>query len=262
MSRKPEPSNSSPTPGSKKGHLKSDPFRFVLRSYIQSPTTQPADTVIYHNDYWVFIQDKFPKSQIHCLLVSRDPAISELHPCTALSKPKFLAAAREEVKRAKSIVAAEARRRWGTTSAKEKARRDAMEKLLESADEIGEDKEMSPEERQAELEAQLPSGRDWESEILVGVHAHPSLYNVHIHILTPDRFSEKMKHKKHYNSFQTRFLVGLDEFPLPEDQREGQGRGRYLKGDLECWRCKKKFGSHFAELKRHLEEEYEDWRQL
>jgi aprataxin len=33
-----------------------------------------------------------------------------------------------------------------------------------------------------------------------------------------------------------------------------------LKKDLVCWRCGKGFGGRFAELKRHLEEEFEAWR--
>lgn len=68
-----------------------------------------------------------------------------------------------------------------------------------------------------------------------------------------------MKHKKHYLSFTTSFLVGLDEFPLEE------GSERFKPGDwpnweMKCWRCGKGFGNKFKKLKGHLEEEFEAWK--
>ena len=94
---------------------------------------------------------------------------------------------------------------------------------------------------------------------MVGVHAHPSMAHLHIHVLSVDRVSECMKHRKHYNSFATPFFVRLEEFPLAEGDR---GRGAYLENELVCWRCGRGFGRGFARLKRHLQEEFEGWKRV
>lgn len=49
---------------------------------------------------------------------------------------------------------------------------------------------------------------------MAGVHSHPSMNHLHVHVLSVDRRSERMKHRKHYNSFATGFFVGVEEFPL------------------------------------------------
>jgi len=56
--------------------------------------------------------------------------------------------------------------------------------------------------------------------------------------------------------------VELDEFPL--------GKGGNLKrikeiqhwpeSSLVCWKCHKDFKNKFAQLKKHLEEEFEIWK--
>jgi len=72
-----------------------------------------------------------------------------------------------------------------------------------------------------------------------------------------------MRHKKHYNSFATPFLVPIEDFPLDEgDVRRHPGREGYLDRELVCWRCGKGFGRKFKELKGHLEEELEEWKRL
>ena len=108
----------------------------------------------------------------------------------------------------------------------------------------------------------LPPGRDWSKSIISGVHLSPSMNHLHIHILSTDRFSPCMKHRKHYNSFNTPFLIPVEDFPLGEgDERLKKGVGRtYLESELRCWRCGKGFGNRFARLKEHLEEEFDKWK--
>ena len=108
---------------------------------------------------------------------------------------------------------------------------------------------------------QLPEGRDWENELMAGVHAGPSMNHLHIHIISKDRHSECLKHRKHYNSFATPFFVRLEEFPLAaDDPRKAKDRGGWLRVGMRCWRCGRDFGNKFAELKRHLDEEFVEWR--
>lgn len=157
----------------------------------------------------------------------------------------FLAQVRTEVEKVKGLVASELRRLYGKFSAKEVARREAME--LDSPPEV------------------LPPGRDWNTEIISGIHAGPSMNHLHIHILSVDRYSPCMKHRKHYNSFATPFLIRLEEFPLAEgDPRGNPKKHGYLadclESDLRCWRCGRNFRNKFARLKDHLDEEFEGWK--
>lgn len=211
-----------------------------LGAYLEHPESFPSSTVIYFTDDFVVVHDLYPKSTVHLLLLPRDPEKFTQHPFDALEDPEFLAKAKQETDKLKRIAASELRRRFGRFSRSEKARSEAMES----------DPAPEPED--------LPPGRDWESEIHVGIHAHPSMNHLHIHVISADRYSERMKHRKHYNSFATPFFVPIEDFPLAQDdvrRREG-----YLKWDLKCWRCGKNFGNKFAQLKGHLEDEFEEWK--
>jgi aprataxin len=117
----------------------------------------------------------------------------------------------------------------------------------------------SPDSPTPEQRAALPLGRDWLSEIQVGVHTHPSMNHLHIHIFSRDMYSPCLKHKKHYLSFNSSFLVRLDEFPLE------MGSPRFHPGDwpswdMTCWRCGMNFKNRFARLKEHLDDEFEEWK--
>lgn len=217
--------------------------RGALLSYIQHPTSFPPSRVISHSDDFVAIHDLYPKSTVHLLLLPRDFTKYDLHPFEALGDTIFLAQVRKEVLALSKLAAGELRRRYGSFSAQETARNTAMQA------------DPPP--------AKLPSGRDWEKEIVVGIHAHPSMNHLHIHIISKDRVSECMRHRKHYNSFATPFFVPLDAFPLAEDdKRRHPGREGYLNSDLKCWRCAKNFGNKFQHLKAHLEEELDVWKRL
>ncbi|ERF71592.1 hypothetical protein EPUS_00581 [Endocarpon pusillum Z07020] len=214
-----------------------------LGTYIANPASFPPTVVISHNPDYVTIRDLYPKSSIHLLVLPRNPAKSHLHPFEALdgSDPSFLTSVRAECAKAKSLAASELRRRFGNFSTQDQAREAAL-----SADPAPDD---------------LPPGRDWSAEIMVGVHAVPSMSHLHIHVISMDRHSDRLKHRKHYNSFSTPFFVPLDDFPLAdEDDRRWPGREGYLKRDFRCWRCGKGFGKEFKRLKEHLEEEFEDWK--
>ena len=204
-----------------------------------SPTKFPA--VIYHNKDFVAIYDGFPKSSVHVLLLPLNPEKTLLHPFEAFEDPQFLASVKSEVKKLKALVASELRRLYGKHSTSEQARIHAMESEPPLA--------------------VLPPGRNWENEVLSGIHSGPSMNHLHIHVLSVDRHSSCMKHRKHYNSFATPFLIDVDDFPLdPEDARRDPGGQHYLRSDLTCWKCRRNFGTNFAGLKQHLSQEFEEWR--
>lgn len=215
--------------------------RNALQVYIRSPSSFPSSIVLAHNESFVSIHDAFPKSSLHTLLLPRDPHKSLQHPFDALADPDFLAQVRARAAWQTTLVAAELRRMYGAGSAADAARNAAL------------DADPPP--------AQLPAGRDWEAEVMVGVHAHPSMTHLHVHIMSVDRRSECVKHRKHYNSFSTLFFVDLKDFPLAvDDPRRHPGREGYLDSEFKCWRCGKGYGKKFKALKDHLEEEFQAWK--
>jgi aprataxin len=221
------------------------PRRGGLGTYIADPTSFPPSVVISHTPDFVTIHDLYPKSTIHLLVLPRHPQKTHLHPFEALnnSDSTFLTSLRAECTKAQSLAASELRRRFGSTSAQDQAREAAL-----SAD---------------PAPKTLPAGRDWSADIMVGVHAVPSMSHLHIHVLSVDRHSDCVKHRKHYNSFSTPFFVPLGDFPLGDaDERRWPGREGYLKRDFTCWRCGRGFGNEFKRLKAHLEEEFEEWKRV
>lgn len=218
-----------------------------LGAYISSPDSFPASRVIYHDEKWVVINDLFPKSSVHILLLPRDPTKQLLHPFDAFEAQEFLREVQEQVRKLRLLVAKELQRRYGKYSALDQKRQKAI-------DALGDD--CSDNES-----AKLPAGRDWSQSVISGIHAGPSMNHLHVHILSIDRHSECMKHRKHYNSFSTPFLINVDDFPLRKDDRKRHSaREGCLYWELKCWKCGEKFGNKFARLKEHLDGEFEEWK--
>lgn len=219
--------------------------RLGLGAYTHNPAAFPPSDVIFYNDVAVAVNDLYPKSSVHTLLLPRSER-NLLHPFDAFEDAAFLAATIAETEKLRALVAKELRRRYGKLSKLDQAR----ERVLNGEFEVAEGEE-------------LPKGRDWESEVMMGIHAHPSMSHLHVHVLSVDRYSESMKNRAHYNSFTTPFFVPLDAFPLgADDPRRDPGEAGYLSQDLKCWRCGAGFGRSFARLKEHLAVEFEAWKRL
>ncbi|KAL2429568.1 hypothetical protein ABEF95_007137 [Exophiala dermatitidis] len=213
-----------------------------LLEYILEPTKFPSNIVIRHNDKTVLIQDAFPKATVHLLLLPRDSSKWLLNPRDAFDDVEFLAMMRQEAEAAVQIAASELYRLISPFSESCKARLAAMEN-----------------DTPPEL---LPPGRDFTKDVRVGIHAHPSMAHLHVHIISRDMHSDRMKHQKHYNSFNTDFFIPLDDFPLAKDDRRRQTayQNANLKSEFRCWRCGRLFGNKFKLLKGHLDEEFEEWK--
>ncbi|KAK0874903.1 aprataxin-like protein [Friedmanniomyces endolithicus] len=209
-----------------------------LAAYTTDPASFPASRVVYYNDNFVVINDLFPKASVHLLILPRDPKKNVIRPQEAFDDPVFLRECQEEEKKVRAIAASELRRRFGKFSATERPRLAA----LESDD--------PPDE--------LPSGRDWEREIMSGTHANPSMNHLHIHVLSKDMVGKSMKKRNHYLSFTTRFLIGMDQYPL--DTNDERRRYGHFPEDMLCWRCGRNFGNKMARLREHLEDEFEEWK--
>ncbi|KAH7384147.1 HIT-like domain-containing protein [Phaeosphaeria sp. MPI-PUGE-AT-0046c] len=222
-----------------------------LGEYLDKPETNPEGRVVEHDDDFVVIRDKFPKASVHLLLIPRSPKYYNQHPLHAFSKDAaFLADVRTRVDRLQRLAASELRRQFGHLSASDAPYHAALEDLMSSP---------SPSPPTPAQEAALPAGRDWSAEIVTGVHTHPSMNHLHVHIFSRDMHSECMKHKKHYLSFNSTFLVQMDEFPLQEGSERFEP-GHWPSWDMKCWRCGENYKNKFKALNEHLEEEFEAWK--
>ncbi|EKD20341.1 HIT domain-containing protein [Drepanopeziza brunnea f. sp. 'multigermtubi' MB_m1] len=234
---------SSPCSGpSKKPHSKNPVFgRDGLGPYIDHPEKFDASRVICYDENFVAIHDLYPKSSVHTLLLPRSQKHTLQHPFDAFEDAEFLASVREQATKLRDYVGKELQQRYGKFSKQDSPRQKVLNKEIELA--RGEE---------------MPVGRDWTKDVKVGIHAHPSMNHLHIHVLSIDRYSECLKHRKHYNSFATAFFVDLADFPLAKD--DVRRKAEYLNRDMECWRCEKNFGNKFVKLKEHLREEFEEWK--
>ncbi|KAF2851550.1 HIT-like protein [Plenodomus tracheiphilus IPT5] len=251
-SKKAKPLAASDTPSglreAKPAFRKLDP-RDGLGAYIDHPEANPEGRVVEYDDDFVVINDKFPKASVHLLLIPRKIEYHKAHPLHILSTDaNFRLEVEKRVARLKKLAALELRRQYGHLSVSDTPYQAALEELMSSP---------IPPPSTTETVA-LPAGRHWLSDIVTGVHTHPSMSHLHIHIFSRDMHSPCLKHKKHYLSFNSSFLVRLDEFPL----RKGSERfhpGDWPNWDMKCWRCGKNFKNKFAALKVHLDEEFETW---
>lgn len=182
----------SPKPPSSRPHLFRN--RMALGAYIASPESYPASVVIYYNADFVVIHDKFPKATVHTLLLPRSPKHTLLHPFEALQDVEFLEKVKEEVGRLKVLVAAELQRRLGSFSRSDAAREAVLNGDAEP--EEAEDGQDETAEKDKGKEPQLPPGRDWMADLMCGVHAVPSMGNLHIHVLSRDMHSPAMKQEQ------------------------------------------------------------------
>jgi aprataxin len=213
-----------------------------LLPYILDPSKFAPSQVITYNDDTVLIHDAFPKATVHLLLLPRHPDKRDLHPHEAFTDSQFLAVVRRDIDVAVKLAASELSRLIGQYSESNKARLAAMES------------DHPPDV--------LPAGRDYLKDIRVGIHAHPSMSHLHIHIISQDMHSDRLKHQKHYNSFNTDFFIPFKDLPLAEDdaRRSVRYQNANLKQEFKCWRCGKMFANKFKQLKDHLDAEYEEWQ--
>ncbi|KAK9370306.1 HIT-like domain-containing protein [Lipomyces kononenkoae] len=206
-------------------------FRDALAPLIQNPDkfVKSGEVLKYTEDY-VLIHDKYPKASVHLLILPRDSTRTRLHPFKALCPHA------SKITRTKEFY-------------------DKMSEFVRECEDLA----------IKQLE-ELHKKKFTAQDLKVGVHSTPSMSNLHIHVISVDNYSEALKNKKHYNTFNTPFFVPFDELETitPEDARI-KGGPVYCahiatKNDLICWRCEKNFENQFKKLKDHLEEEFILWK--
>ncbi|AGO09878.1 AaceriAAL112Cp [[Ashbya] aceris (nom. inval.)] len=202
-------------------------FSIEFFKYIMAPSKWEQE-LLYYDDQAVIIKDKFPKAQQHLLVIPRAMKTTLKHP-TQLSrteKDKY----QKHVEWALNYI-------WNNFTSEYKLKPGNCAPFS-SHDEFN---------SLAHFIANFTQ---------VGVHSVPSMENLHIHVMTTDFYSPSMKHKKHFNSFNTDFFVKWERLPLSEVPN-GDVMGRLVReSELTCPYCKQRFSNKFAALSRHLGEEF------
>lgn len=207
-----------------------------LLPYLLEPEKH-RDRIMLESSDSVLIQDKFPKAKVHLLVLPKWFPHRDLHPHDAFEDLKFLAMVRKE--------AAE-----GLKVAMPLLRREMQKSLKKSG--------LSSRQAQAVLDK-----RDLSKDFQIGIHAHPSQHELHIHIVSRDMVSWHRYDAGHYQAFNSPFLVPLASYPLAPDSiiREVDFQNRNLRSrDFRCWRCRRQFSpGSYDLLQDHLREEWQSW---
>lgn len=206
-------------------------WKFALQPYVRSPDQFGADEVVFFDDEVVIIRDKFAKSVCHLLVLPRDRTLSSSHPTTALTY---------EVKdRLERYIA--------------KAQDYAFQYFTERFKPVKLEPYFTTKESFIDKELFI------DGFVQVGVHSVPSMANLHVHVMTKDLNSTRLKNKKHYNSFTTEFFVEWKSLPLDQVPNVKTTENRWLKDhDLVCHYCERNFTNKFSKLKQHLTDEFND----
>ncbi|KAF8559816.1 hypothetical protein OG21DRAFT_1594605 [Imleria badia] len=206
----------------------------VLRRYVQEvkPETLPPSVLFEYNDKCLTVFDAFPKSIFHFLVL---PRVGPGSPSVG------------ELSNLRTLLKGD------------KAR--AKQVLVDLNDAAYNVKKLIREEMLNRY------GFQW--EIWTGFHAVPSMEHVHLHVLSNDLCSEKMKHKKHFNSFHPTLgfflhlhevLSWFDEEPSYFERMSQLKKSDYehiLKESLCCWKCERDM-KNMPQLKAHLQEEWDE----
>lgn len=95
------------------------------------------------------------------------------------------------------------------------------------------------------------------SQFIIGFHAMPSIKQLHLHLISTDFHSPRLKNKKHWNSFTTPFFLSID-FVINELKSKGRlfinesEYNQYLNEPLRCYHCQTIL-KNIPSLKSHLE---------
>jgi len=200
-----------------------------------APDKLPKDVHLTHDEHTITIFDKFPKARFHFLTLPRLPLALD----NTREGPVTLNVA--DLSSLESL------------SGSEYALN--VLRLLEKA----------TEEVVAMIEIEMMEAENRTWQINIGFHAVESMKHLHLHIISSDLISDKLKHKKHYNSFRPDlgFFLHLKDViswaasgTLKENLPSPNVADDLLKTKLMSFRSKESF-SNIPKLKSHLIEVHE-----
>ncbi|PFH54409.1 hypothetical protein AMATHDRAFT_72895 [Amanita thiersii Skay4041] len=200
----------------------------ILRTYAQKDPSRISESILFrHDEATITIFDAYPKSIFHFLVL---PRVDASGPFTVTDLANL-----------HSVI----------YKNKEDARK-LIQKLKDASEAL-----------KVDIEAEMINRYGFKWDIWTGFHGSPSMVHLHLHVLSADMCSERMKNKKHYNSFHPELgffldidtvLSWFDETSLPI--LPSPSYEKLLKTPLSCFHCGKET-SNIPTLKRHLQEEWD-----
>ncbi|KAF8628452.1 hypothetical protein AX15_003967 [Amanita polypyramis BW_CC] len=203
----------------------------VLRSYVlREPINLPKSILYSCTNSVLVLFDAYPKSIFHFLVL---PPV----------RPPFTA---EDLTNLRTL----------------------FKKDTELAKEVIQELKTVAQSLKQDIEEEMTKRYGFKWEIWIGFHAVPSMLHLHLHVLSADLCSEKMKNKKHYNSFHPKlgFFLDIDTviswFDATQSSRNSMVNtkptrfGRVLKEPLTCFRCGMS-AKNMVVLKEHLQKEWD-----
>ena len=207
----------------------------ILYEYVRYPKSH-AESVLFEDEKCVIIKDAYPKAAIHLLLIPKETFLvkSSAQEFIPSDLPKLLQL-----------------HETGKQFAK------ALGLYLDNK---GEESAMKISDIHSPFLEDLKRRKNLQNfgEFQYGYHIIPSLYPLHLHIITNDFISPFLKNKKHWNSFTTKYFMEIDviENYLHSNQElhkilKIENYENLLKNPLSCHLCQSTFPS-IPSLKNHL----------
>ncbi|GAC93538.1 hypothetical protein PHSY_001103 [Pseudozyma hubeiensis SY62] len=220
----------------------------------KDPTTLPTDDrVLFYDDLTITIYDKFAKAQYHFLVLPRIPF-----------RPSLSASASIPQQGAPTLSASNGKLNFGATSSNNvpASHMKSISSVLASpyAGQVLEALRTASERVVQHIRDDMKQNYDVAWDVERAFHSVPSMEHLHLHVVSMDLVSDRLKHKKHYLSFHPSvgFALRLDK--VQDMVREGKktlpkSEGTYerlLRGPLESHHTCQVF-RFFPELKAHLD---------
>ncbi|KAG5366178.1 Transcription factor bHLH140 [Yarrowia sp. B02] len=101
-------------------------------------------------------------------------------------------------------------------------------------------------------------GHSKDVKIQSGIHSVPSMNHVHVHVMTTDLSSPRLKNRTHFNSFKTDFFVPFKSIPdlkITNLDAWMAKQEALIKGDIIL--DGENYGNKFAKVKRKLDDNFE-----
>ncbi|SCU82544.1 LADA_0C06172g1_1 [Lachancea dasiensis] len=202
-------------------------FRDALNVYVEKPETR-AEDVIFYDSHVSIVKDRYAKSECHLLVIPRNQK---------LSITKAWALKTEEKEKLQPYIDRALNHLFKTFTRKHAWKAAALKPFETNAQFLNFDFFVN-------------------TFTQVGVHSVPSMNNLHIHVMTLDFHSQRLKNKKHYNSFNTEFFKNWEQLPIDTVDTRHMEDAVIKKSELKCVYCQENFKNRFSQLKLHLDQEF------
>lgn len=223
-------------------------------------TSKNTSCVLYRDESCVLVNDAYPKSYVHALILPLDPSLQSLNDLVGPGKPFSDAAASPSLHipisydggfcSSSSTSTSNSSSTATPVASRWVSRPQNHVQLLEHMCCVG--------DAYAQFLQRTEPEKYVNRRFITGFHALPSLAPLHLHLISMDLESPCLKTKKHYNSFSTYFFLTTDRIidDLRKNQRitinqDTKTLARYESQGMECLWCGLKL-KDIPTMKKHV----------